>query len=218
MKAIKFKRLGTADVMHLAEAATPKVHPRDVLVRVAAAGVNRPDLPQRAGFYGREDFGDGPLLGHSLCQCRKVCRSSKLMIPGTLITAFEAVSHWANAGPGTSVLVRATAVGIGCASVHTAHVLGARVLVTTTGTLASEVIALGAEAAFDDNTEAFYAYIRRHTGGAGVHAIFNPVGGDRLVRSLRSLRPGGCIVQIGLLNGRPNAFIPLEVLLPGTCV
>lgn len=58
MKAIRFDGFGSADVMHLAKAATPKVRPGDLLVRVGAAGVNRADLLQRAGFYGRENLGD----------------------------------------------------------------------------------------------------------------------------------------------------------------
>lgn len=63
MKAIIYDHFGTADVLRLAEVATPEVRPTDVLVRVAAAGVNRADLLQRTGFYGDESFGESPLLG-----------------------------------------------------------------------------------------------------------------------------------------------------------
>jgi NADPH:quinone reductase len=62
MKAITFEEFGTADVMDLAEVAITKVSPGDLLVRVGAAGVNPADPLQRAGFYGRENFGDGALL------------------------------------------------------------------------------------------------------------------------------------------------------------
>ena len=40
----------------LAEAAQPEPGPSEILIRVAAAGVNRPDLIQRAG---RSCFGQG---------------------------------------------------------------------------------------------------------------------------------------------------------------
>lgn len=37
--------------LHLAVVARPEPGPHEILIRVAAAGVNRPDLTQRAGFY-----------------------------------------------------------------------------------------------------------------------------------------------------------------------
>jgi putative PIG3 family NAD(P)H quinone oxidoreductase len=51
MRFVTFDAPGDADVMHLAEAPMPVPGPADVLIRVAAAGVNRPDIQQRAGKY-----------------------------------------------------------------------------------------------------------------------------------------------------------------------
>ncbi|HYF22854.1 MAG TPA: NAD(P)H-quinone oxidoreductase [Caulobacteraceae bacterium] len=42
---------GTADDLHLVERPAPKAGPGEILIRVAAAGVNRPDLLQRMGLY-----------------------------------------------------------------------------------------------------------------------------------------------------------------------
>jgi putative PIG3 family NAD(P)H quinone oxidoreductase len=42
---------GDARVMHLAQAPRPEPGPHDVLIRVAYAGVNRPDVLQRSGSY-----------------------------------------------------------------------------------------------------------------------------------------------------------------------
>jgi putative PIG3 family NAD(P)H quinone oxidoreductase len=42
---------GSADALHLAQIDTPKPKPGEILIRVRAAGVNRPDLKQREGAY-----------------------------------------------------------------------------------------------------------------------------------------------------------------------
>ncbi|WP_460904948.1 NAD(P)H-quinone oxidoreductase [Paraburkholderia jirisanensis] len=63
MKAITFDEFGAADVLQLADVPVPDVRPDDLLVRVHAAGVNRADLTQRRGGYGRPDFGDSTLMG-----------------------------------------------------------------------------------------------------------------------------------------------------------
>lgn len=51
MKYIDHSRGGDADVLHLAERDLPEVGAGEVLIRVAYAGVNRPDVLQRAGSY-----------------------------------------------------------------------------------------------------------------------------------------------------------------------
>jgi NADPH:quinone reductase len=51
MIAIRIARPGGPEVLQPMEVRRPKPGPRDVLIRVAAAGVNRPDLMQREGKY-----------------------------------------------------------------------------------------------------------------------------------------------------------------------
>lgn len=51
MRFIDVPAPGGPDTMRLAEAPPPAPGPGEVLIRVAAAGVNRPDLLQRAGHY-----------------------------------------------------------------------------------------------------------------------------------------------------------------------
>jgi len=63
MKAILLDDFGDADVLRLADAPDPEIRPHDLLVRVHAAGVNRADISQRRGAYGRPDFGDSSLMG-----------------------------------------------------------------------------------------------------------------------------------------------------------
>lgn len=51
MKFVKTARFGGPEVLKLATGPRPEIGDGDVLVRVAAAGVNRPDIVQRLGNY-----------------------------------------------------------------------------------------------------------------------------------------------------------------------
>lgn len=62
MQAIGFDAPGGPEVLKLHTAPLPRVRPDDVLIKVAYAGVNRPDCLQRAGAYPPPP-GASPLLG-----------------------------------------------------------------------------------------------------------------------------------------------------------
>lgn len=51
MRAIEIRGFGGPEVLALAERPVPECRPGEVLLRVAAAGVNRPDVQQRKGLY-----------------------------------------------------------------------------------------------------------------------------------------------------------------------
>jgi putative PIG3 family NAD(P)H quinone oxidoreductase len=62
MTAIVFDAPGAPEVLHSGTVPLPRLRPDDVLIRVAYAGVNRPDCLQRAGAYPPPP-GASPLLG-----------------------------------------------------------------------------------------------------------------------------------------------------------
>jgi putative PIG3 family NAD(P)H quinone oxidoreductase len=62
MKYIDVKEPGPPDVLRIAEGPAPVPGPGEVLIHVEAAGVNRPDLLQRAGSYPPPP-GASPILG-----------------------------------------------------------------------------------------------------------------------------------------------------------
>jgi putative PIG3 family NAD(P)H quinone oxidoreductase len=62
MRAVVFDQPGDESVMRVGEAPAPELGPGDLRIRVAAAGVNRADLLQRAGLYPPPP-GASPLLG-----------------------------------------------------------------------------------------------------------------------------------------------------------
>jgi NADPH2:quinone reductase len=51
MRAVEISRPGGPEVLKVADLPKPAPQPNEILVKVAAAGVNRPDLLQRAGHY-----------------------------------------------------------------------------------------------------------------------------------------------------------------------
>ena len=51
MRVIEISQPGGPDVLHLAERDVPEPGPGQILICVAYAGVNRPDVLQRAGSY-----------------------------------------------------------------------------------------------------------------------------------------------------------------------
>ena len=79
MQAIEISRPGGPDVLKLALRALPRPKPGEVLLHVAAAGVNRPDCLQRAGAYPPPP-GASDLPG--------------LEVAGTVVECGEAVTRW----------------------------------------------------------------------------------------------------------------------------
>jgi len=51
MRQIALREAGDPDVMHIVQAQVPQPGDGEVLIRVAGAGVNRPDVQQRKGLY-----------------------------------------------------------------------------------------------------------------------------------------------------------------------
>jgi putative PIG3 family NAD(P)H quinone oxidoreductase len=62
MQAIGFEAPGGPEVLRIQTSPLPRLRPDDVLIKVAYAGVNRPDCLQRAGAYPPPP-GASPLLG-----------------------------------------------------------------------------------------------------------------------------------------------------------
>jgi NADPH:quinone reductase len=79
MRHIACTGAGGADVMHIASGPLPAVAPGDVLIKVAYAGVNRPDVLQRAGSYAPPP-GASPIMG--------------LEVAGEIVAVGASVTQW----------------------------------------------------------------------------------------------------------------------------
>lgn len=131
----------------------------------------------------------------------------------SFVTACEAVSHLAGVTKGDTVLIHAAAGGVGSACVEIASALGASVFATAATDRADDVRAIGASFVFDYRTENFVDGVRHYAGERGIDAVIDFVGGDYLARNLEILRPGGVLVQVGILSGNDHPAIPLNLLL-----
>ena len=91
MRVIEIERPGGPEVLKVSSRPVPKLGPRQILIRNAAAGINRPDVLQRAGSYapppgasdlpGLESAGEVAAVGPE-CSKWKVGDKVTALLPG----------------------------------------------------------------------------------------------------------------------------------------
>ncbi|HEX4917523.1 MAG TPA: NAD(P)H-quinone oxidoreductase [Limnobacter sp.] len=81
MRAVLVCMPGGVEQLELTELPTPKPGPGEVLIKVCAAGVNRPDVLQRQGLYPPPP-GANPMLGLEVSG--RVCDVGEGVVPGLL--------------------------------------------------------------------------------------------------------------------------------------
>lgn len=121
----------------------------------------------------------------------------------------------AGAAPGRSVLVHAAAGGVGHLAVQLARALGAGPVIGTAGSAAkcAFIRSLGADAAVDYTSPQWVDEIRDLTGGRGVDAVLDGVGGAALADGLQLLAPGGRLVFYGSAAGPEVPALPVLALM-----
>jgi len=111
-------------------------------------------------------------------------------------TAWEAILLRMNVRLTETVLIHAGAGGVGSMAVQIAKAAGARVIATCRKENDAFVKTLGAWATIDYRAGDFVQAVKELTGGIGVDAAFDTVGGDTLSRSLDALKAGGRAASI----------------------
>ena len=86
MTVIEVAQPGGPEVLRLGTAPVPKPRPGEVLVRVAAAGVNRPDVAQRSGAYPPPPDAS-PLLGLEVAGEVVACGEGATLAVGSRVCA-----------------------------------------------------------------------------------------------------------------------------------
>ena len=89
MRAVEISQPGGPEVLKLTEAPKPAPKPGEILVKVAAAGVNRPDVLQRSGNYPVPP-GASPLPGLEI--------AGEVVSPGKIFKVGDQVCALANGG------------------------------------------------------------------------------------------------------------------------
>ena len=254
MRAIDPATAGGPEVLVVVERPVPQPAAGEVLIRVAAAGVNRPDVLQRKGLYppppgapsimGLEVAGDvvaigagvdSAHLGQPVCalvagggyaeycaapvgQCLPVppalTMAEAAAMPETLFTVWTNLFERAYAVEGDIVLVHGGTSGIGTMAITLGKLFGLTVIVTCgSAEKCARAQAIGADFAIDYKAQDFVAEVARITGGQGVNAVLDMVGGDYLPRNLACLAEDGRHVSIAVLGGpKAEIFIPLIMM------
>lgn len=253
MTAIGFDAPGPADVLKPVTRPVPVLAENEVLIRVAAAGVNRPDVLQRRGFYspppgtsdipGLEVSGEvvaaGPgadtaLIGKRVCallagggyaeyavapvgQCLPVPDGYDLIeaaaLPETLFTVWSNLFERAYVVEGDTVLVHGGTSGIGTMAITLCGLFGIQIIVTCgSEEKCAAAIRGGATHAINYATTDFVEAVRDFTGGQGVQAVLDMVGGDYVPRNIACLADDGRHVSIAAQRG-VNAEIPLVPIM-----
>ena len=224
----------------------------EVLIRVAAAGVNRPDVMQRQGKYppppGASDIpglevagtivaagGSAELLvGQRVCalvpgggyaeyvvapagQCLPVPEGYDIVeaaaLPETLFTVWTNLFERAYVVAGDTVLVHGGTSGIGTMAISLCQLFDIRIIVTCGSDAKCErARSWGADHAINYREQDFVEEVKRITGGQGVQAVLDMVGGDYVPRNLQCLAEDGRHVSIAVQSG-PKATIFLPAVM-----
>ncbi|HMN78993.1 MAG TPA: quinone oxidoreductase [Burkholderiaceae bacterium] len=128
------------------------------------------------------------------------------------------LSHWVRPiQPSDTVLIQAGAGGVGQKLLQFAKMLGARVI-TTVGSdeKAAFVESLGADLAIRYRTEDFREATLAATDGRGVDVVYDGVGRDTILGSIRSLRRRGLCVLFGVASGPVDTVSTLDLAEAGS--
>ena len=253
MRAIDPATPGGPEVLQLVERPVPRPGVGEVLIRVAAAGVNRPDVIQRKGGYppppgapsipGLEvageivavgdDVGD-EMIGQPVCalivgggyaeyavapsgQCLPVPAALSMTeaaaLPETLFTVWTNLFERAYATEGDTVLIHGGTSGIGTMAIALTGLFGITSIVTAgSDEKCAAARDLGAVHAINYRTEDFVARVKAITGGKGVQAVLDMVGGDYVPRNLQCLADDGRHVSIAVQGGAMATVPIVEVM------
>ncbi len=132
-------------------------------------------------------------------------------LPCAAVTAWNALAA-GNLRPGATVLIQGTG-GVSIFALQLARLMGARVLgISSSSAKLERARSLGLDAGLNyrENPE-WERWALDETGGEGVDLVVEVGGLGTLARSLRSIRMGGVIAQIGVLSGSSNSPEPLPL-------
>jgi putative PIG3 family NAD(P)H quinone oxidoreductase len=231
MRAVTIEAPGGPEALTLTEVPDPQPGRGEVLVEVAAAGVNRADIMQRRGFYP-PPTGASPYLG---LECSGVIRAvcallagggyaelvavpagqllpvpagvdlvSAAALPEVVCTVWSNLAMVARLADGEWLLAHGGSSGIGTMAIQVGRqVLGAHIAVTAGSPEKLRRCAeLGAEVLVNYREQDFVQEVRSATAGAGANVVLDHMGAVYLGRNVDVLATGGRLVVIGLQGGR----------------
>ena len=133
-------------------------------------------------------------------------------LPCAAVTAWNALAA-GDIKPGSTVLIQGTG-GVSIFALQFARMRGARVLgISSSNEKLERAASMGLDAGLNyrDNPE-WDRWVMDQTGGEGVELVVEVGGQGTLARSLKAIRPGGTIAQIGVLTASAEP-VPIPLIL-----
>ncbi|RAH15641.1 MAG: alcohol dehydrogenase [Methanobacteriota archaeon] len=118
-------------------------------------------------------------------------------MPVTYLTAFHMLVELGKIREGDTVLIHHAAGGVGTAAFQIAKAYNAGIIFGVASSTKKEFVEKLGMRFIDRNSEDFVEVVKRETNGAGVHHVLDPVGGQHLRKSFKSLRSGGKLYSFG---------------------
>lgn len=242
MRAVLCKSYGSIDDLVVEDVPSRPLKPGEVRVRVAACGVNFPDVLITQGKYQfkpEPPFSPGGEVAGTVAEVAPdvtgfepgdpviattiwggyaeelVTTPDRLMrCPDTMDeitaagfaitygTSYHALVQRAAIQPGETLLVLGASGGVGVAAIQIAKALGARVIAAASTPEKLDVArSQGADAGVNYTEDGFRDRLKELTDGRGVDVVYDPVGGDLLQPSLRSMAWNGRYLVVGFASG-----------------
>lgn len=127
-------------------------------------------------------------------------------------TAHLALVRRGGLQPGDTVLIHGAAGGVGTAAIQVGRGVGARTIAVVSSDAKEQVARdAGADEVIRPE-DGWPKQVKALTDGRGVNVVLDPVGGDRVLDSLRSLAEEGRLVVVGFTAGEIPS-VPLNRLL-----
>jgi NADPH2:quinone reductase len=239
MRAVQIHRHGGPEVMEVADVPAPEPGTGQVLVEVAAVGVNYRDVYEREGSYGGDlpaivgVEGAGTVVGSgervawvaapgSYAEQVVVEAERAVPVPDGVsdevaaaallqgITAQYLTTATHGVKAGENVLVHAAAGGVGSLLTQLVTMRGGRVIATTSTEEKAE-LARKSGAAEVIGYDGFAEQLKELTDGAGADVVYDGVGAATFDESLAALRPRGDLVLYGAASGRVPPVDPMRL-------
>jgi NADPH:quinone reductase len=137
--------------------------------------------------------------------------------PLNYLTGLFALVRRARAQASETLLVHGAAGGVGTAAIQLGRALGLRTVAVTSDE-AKRKFALRCGADHAVLSDGWLAAVRDELGDRAVDIVLDPVGGDRMTDSLRSLAPEGRLLVVGFTGGEIPAVKVNRLLLGNTGV
>jgi len=129
------------------------------------------------------------------------------------LTAWQFIKHYAKVQSGERVLIQAASGGVGHYAVQIAKYLDAYVIATSSGENRDFVLSLGADEHFAYDKAPIESVV------CNIDFVFDGVGGDNILRSLKVVKPGGRIIGLlPIFNNATNLLAQEIAKSKGVCI